>query len=94
MQHIFTISISSMICDAPARALIKIVKQFSGYHGCDKCSQNGVWEGKMTYPELGAQLRSDSDFEQMRDEDHHKRPSPLTGTVGIVSQFPSFVLGW
>jgi len=88
MQHIFTISISSVICDAPARAFIKNVKQFSGYHGCDKCSQNGVWEGKMTYPELDAQLRSDSDFEQMRDEDHHKGPSPLTGTVGMVSQFP------
>ena len=37
----FIIEITSVICDAPARAFVKNVKQFSGYHGCDKCTQEG-----------------------------------------------------
>lgn len=31
----FSISISSVICDAPAKAFIKNIKQCSGYYGCD-----------------------------------------------------------
>lgn len=31
----FSISISSVICDAPAKAFIINIKQFSGYYGCD-----------------------------------------------------------
>lgn len=37
--------IHSVICDAPARAFVKCVKSFSGYHGCDKCAQEGEWRG-------------------------------------------------
>ncbi|KAI0217237.1 hypothetical protein LSAT2_030899, partial [Lamellibrachia satsuma] len=35
--------IACFICDTPARAFVKQVKGHSGYHGCDKCSQRGVW---------------------------------------------------
>lgn len=42
----------------------------------------------MSFPEVDDQLRSDSDFEFMLDEDHHKGPSPLVGIVGMVTQFP------
>lgn len=34
-------TIDSIICDAPARAFIKSVKSYYGYHGCDKCTQRG-----------------------------------------------------
>lgn len=88
MEQMFTVVLTSVICDSPARAFIKNVKQYSGYHGCGKCIQNGVWAGKMTFPEVDDQLRSDSDFEIMLDEDHHKGPSPLVGIVGMVTQFP------
>lgn len=83
------VSISSFVCDTPARAFIKNVKQYSGYHGCDKCIQNGVWLNKVTYPEVDAQLRTDLAFDEMLDEDHHKGESPLKVLkVGMVSQFP------
>lgn len=87
----FSISISSVICDAPAKAFIKNIKQFSGYYGCDKCVQPGEWVGKMTFPEVNADLGTDAAFNEMRDEDHHKGPSPFHDTgikLQMVSQFP------
>ena len=85
----FTLSLSSIICDAPARAFLKNTKQYSGYHGCDKCTQTGEWQGRMTFPETDAPLRTDESFNEMRDEDHHKGPPALEGTgIGMISQLP------
>lgn len=53
-EKIVYIDIHSVICDAPARAFVKCVKSYSGYHGCDKCTQEGEWKGKMTFPETNA----------------------------------------
>ena len=80
--------VSSFICDAPARAFVKQVKCHNGYSGCDKCHQVGEWRKKMTYPETTVRLRSDEEFVVMADEGHHLNPSPLTGIVKMVSQFP------
>lgn len=81
--------IDSVICDTPARAYVKCVKSFSGYHGSDKCTQNGTWIGKMTYPETNAPLRTDASFANRDDEDHYKGVSPLTQIqIGMVSQIP------
>ncbi|XP_046873097.1 uncharacterized protein LOC124465386 isoform X1 [Hypomesus transpacificus] len=33
----------SVVCDTPARAFVKNTKAHNGYHGCDKCSQPGVY---------------------------------------------------
>lgn len=83
------VSIHSIICDAPARAFIKGVKSYSGYHGCDKCTQHGNWLGKVTFPETNAPLRTDQSFAQQLDEDHHLNISPLSRTsIGMVSQIP------
>ena len=74
---LFRITVTTVICDAPARALVKNIKSYSGYHGCDKCIQSDVWNGKMTFPETDATLRTDVSFDEMRDEEHHKGPSPF-----------------
>ena len=85
----FKVVINSVVCDSPARAFVKCVKSFSGYHGCDKCTQNGTWLGKMTYPETNAPLRTDEAFANRQDEDHHKGVSPLSQIqIGMVSQIP------
>jgi len=56
----FTVSIDCFICDAPARAYVKNVKYHSGYYGCDKCMQQGDYlEGRMTFPNVAAPLRTD-----------------------------------
>lgn len=88
-EKIVYIDIHSVICDTPARAFVKCVKSYSGYHGCDKCTQEGVWKGKMTFPETCAPLRTDASFLSMADEDHHKGVSPLSYiSIGMVSQIP------
>ena len=65
------------------------MKSYSGYHGCDKCTLEGVWVNTMTFPETSAPLRTDASFDEMRDEDHHKGVSPLSQiNLGMVSQIP------
>lgn len=81
------LDISVFVCDAPARSFIKNVKQHSGYSSCERCTQRGVWDGKMTFPELNARLRTDAAFDEMQDEDHHMGFTPLAGRgLGLVSQ--------
>lgn len=84
------LKVSSVICDAPARAFIKQVKGHSGYAGCDKCLQPGVYAShRMTFPEVSAPDRTDESFARGTDEEHHIAVSPRLETgIGMVSQFP------
>ena len=85
----YTVKVSSVICDTPARAFVKKVKSHTGYYGCDKCNQSGEWLGKLIFPETNATQRTDVAFDEMADEHHHLGPSPLVGCgIGMVSQFP------
>ena len=54
--------ISAIVCDAPARAFLKNIKSHSGYSGCDKCTQHGVYLEKVTFPDTDATLRTDESF--------------------------------
>ncbi|KAG1676298.1 hypothetical protein GQR58_014382 [Nymphon striatum] len=53
-DHSIRVEISCVICDTPVRAFVKQAKGHSGYSGCDKCSQRGLWKGKMTFPDTNA----------------------------------------
>ena len=80
--------ISAFVCDAPARSFLKNVKQHSGYSSCERCTQRGVWEGKITFPDCNATLRTDASFDDMLDEDHHLGSTPLAGKgLCLVSKF-------
>ena len=85
----YNVKLDAFICDAPARAFIKCIKGHSGYHGCERCVQKGLYvSGKITFPEFGARLRTDVSFDEMRDSAHHTDISPLKElNVGFVSQF-------
>lgn len=45
----YTIKISSIIADAPARAFIKNIKGHMGYYGCEGCKQEGVYTKHKNY---------------------------------------------
>jgi len=77
------------VCDAVARAMVKRMKQFSGYYGCDKCSQRGLFVGRMTYPDVNSPLRSDSSFRALTNKEHHTGSSPfLELPIDMIAFFP------
>ena len=90
LSKAFHIHVQAFVCDAPAKAFVKSVKQYSGYHGCDKCAQRGVWKGRMTYPEVeNLELRTDEAFRSQRIPEHHHGISPICDlAVDMVAIFP------
>ena len=89
--RLFFLHLHSFVCDAPARAFLKNIKSFTGYHGCERCTQTGKYHcGRMTFPDTNSSLRTDEDFAHMTDEEHHLKsaPSPLVElSIGMVSGF-------
>jgi len=83
------ISVSCVICDAPARAYVKQVKQYNAYFGCDKCTQKGEWHEKVTFPAIDAPLRTDVHFDELQHKEHSDGVSPFADTsLGMVTNFP------
>lgn len=60
------VNLCCVTCDAPAKALVKSIKQYSGYYGCDKCTQKGLWDGHhVIYPDVSnLNLRTDRSFRE------------------------------
>ena len=83
------VSIACFICDAPARAFVKQIKNHNAYYGCERCIQKGVWNNKVTFQSMSSPLRTDKDFRNRTDLNHHgPSPTPLLQLdVGMVSQF-------
>ncbi|RXN33139.1 transposase domain-containing protein [Labeo rohita] len=68
-----TVRLRCITCDAPAKAMLKCIKQFSGYYGCDKCPQKGNWEGRMMYQQVHVLiLRDDVSFREQHQPEHHQ----------------------
>jgi len=83
----FRAEITCFICDAPARALIKATKLHCGYYGCDRCLQKGEYvQGRVTFPALSYEKRTDEQFAKGEYSDHQKNLSPLVElNIGLVS---------
>ncbi|XP_077558139.1 uncharacterized protein LOC144173702 [Haemaphysalis longicornis] len=81
--------VRAVVCDYPARVFVNCTKGHSAYYGCDKCTQKGQWENKLTFPDTQAPLRDDASFVARLQEQHHTGDSPfeLLG-LGMVTQFP------
>lgn len=89
-ECLITVSLRCIVCDAPAKAMVKAVKLYSGYAGCDKCSQRGNWQGRMTYPDIdNIELRTDESFRSQIDTEHHHNTSPFCKLpIDMISTFP------
>ena len=75
-----TIGMHSIVCDAPARAMVKCIKGHSGYSGCDKCTEAGQHTGRVVFPKLNASKRTDESFRRQHDFEHHHGISPFVRT--------------
>ena len=88
-NKILKVNLSCIVCDAPARAMVKACKLYSGYDGCDKCVQHGKWCGRITYPEIECELRTDENFRNQLYSNHHKGISPFCELpIDMVNMFP------
>lgn len=85
----YTFSLRAVVCDAPARAFVKQTVSHNAYAGCDKCTVEGEFHGRMTFPCLNAPLRTDDSFVRQLDEGHHKGVSPFANIgIPMVTRFP------
>jgi len=86
----YSVSIHSIVCDAPARSYVKCIKSHNSYSGCERCTVVGKWiTGRVTFPAVDKPLCTDKSFKAMNDEDHHTGTSPLASlNTGLVTQFP------
>ena len=85
------VKLRAVFCDAPAKAMVKAVKQFSGYYGCDKCAQKGLWIGRITYPESNQEdLRTDDSFRTQTNAEHHTGMSTFCDipNINMIKSFP------
>ena len=75
-----SVTLHSIIADAPARALVKGTVQFNSFHGCDFCKCLGQSiQGRTVFLKThDLEIRTDNDFRTQTDVDHHKRTTPLT----------------
>ncbi len=89
-ERVIPISIRCIVCDAPAKALVKGTKLYSGYFGCDKCCQRGEWLGRMIYPDTrDLELITDTSFCNQSNDDHHRTDSPFCQMpIDMVDKFP------
>ena len=78
-ERVLLVSLSCIVCDAPAKSFVKGIKQYSGYYGCDMCDQKGVWlESRITYQDIdNLQIRTDESFRNRRQVEHHNNVTPF-----------------
>ncbi|KAK5649730.1 hypothetical protein RI129_000759 [Pyrocoelia pectoralis] len=74
-----------LICDAPAKSFVLSIKGHTAYSSCTKCIQEGCFiNNVMCFPETNNKNRTDSEFRQQLDDNHHNN-----GT-SILTMLPKF----
>ncbi|XP_076242314.1 uncharacterized protein LOC143184162, partial [Calliopsis andreniformis] len=88
-----TISLSKIICDAPAKSFALYTKGHTGFSSCSKCTIVGKLINKticFPYTEVSAKLRTDENFVRQNDEEYHRGTTSLLKVpgIGLVSNVP------
>lgn len=91
----YIVRISKILADAPARSFIKSIKNHNSYYSCERCTQEGVWSGRVVYPYNINSPRTDESFRAKRDIEHHSKSGTILQDsifsrlqVGLISQIP------
>ncbi|XP_029676812.1 uncharacterized protein LOC115243756 [Formica exsecta] len=76
---LYSVTVLGFICDAPARAFVKVIKGHNGFYGCERCTQKGTHPfGATIFNEIDVQIRTDESFLLQTQLGHHNGISPLT----------------
>ena len=66
------------VCDASARASLKVIKGHTVYYSCERCDIRGEYhDGSVCMLDTNEKRRSDSDFDLQICKEHHKGFSAL-----------------
>ena len=87
-----TLKITTVICDAQARAFVKCIRQYNHGAGCDKCCEEGEFDGRMMFLGQDAAKRTDESFQRKQQSAHHCRRNDETRSF-IISPFETAGLG-
>lgn len=89
-EHI-TIQCRCFLCDAPAKLLIKCNAYHNAYFACNFCCVEGIYDdNRMSYADLDCALRTDTNFRNQLQEEHHKGKSIVELLpINMVEDFPN-----
>ncbi|KMQ85086.1 hypothetical protein RF55_16579 [Lasius niger] len=90
LQKQIPVVLRAFIADTPARSWILNHFGHTSSNPCFKCKVIGIrCEDQMVFMGTNHRLRTDDEYAQLIDEDHHKGPSPVSRlSMGMVSQVP------
>lgn len=87
----YFITIRAVICDAPAKSFVTGTKGHNAYFGCGKCFCEGDHlNHRMLFLNENALLRTDSNFRNRENDDHHVSLSPFQNLpdMDMITTFP------
>ncbi|CAG9763555.1 unnamed protein product [Ceutorhynchus assimilis] len=88
----YSVKIKAFVCDVPAKSFIKFTKGHTGYFSCSKCFTEGEYvNNNVCFPDLDFVLRTDEQFRNKVNEDHHTGTSILESIPGL-DMIKSFAL--
>ena len=85
------IHLRAVICDAPAKAMVKAVKQYNGYYGCDRCELKGKHTGgrHIFHQFDNLHLRTNASFRVKTNDEHHNGDSIFCELdIDMITAFP------
>ncbi|GBO24127.1 hypothetical protein AVEN_105168-1 [Araneus ventricosus] len=86
----YVFRVSCIIADSPTRSFIKCIVGHNSLHGCEKCTQDGIYLSKITWQyNKKTIVRTDALFKVLVCEYHQRTKSFLSELdVGLVTQVP------
>jgi len=86
----YNFKINMFLFDAVAKASVLFIKGHSGYSSCSKCTQEGEYLNSVCFPEIEFIKRTDQDFINQTDVDHHTGHTILEKipNIGLVTEVP------
>lgn len=88
------VTVRCLIADAPARALVLNHFGHNSVKSCSKCKVEGHrctvkgFERTTVFVGIRHERRTDQEYRNLLDDDHHKGGSPLSTVLGLVTRVP------
>ena len=85
----YAVNINAFVCHGPAQQLLKSIKSYNAYYGCERCLVHGRWEGRVVFDEINCNLLTSQSVINQEYHDHQIDKTPLIDSgVGSIMQFP------